>query len=466
MSLSGRLLLAIGYILLVAIVAFVVPLAINTSGRIDSEVRAQAAAQADLLAVAAAEEFDEGPGHVRPLADVAAETVRGRVIVVDERGRLIADSESEPRGTDFSTRPEVVTALEGRRVQQERESTDLGVELIATAAPIIIGDEVVGAVRVTQSTESEQRAVLDSIWGLIGVGLIVLAIGLIAALVVARSLATPLREMTASAERIAAGDLDERVPPTGSTEQRALARAFNAMTERLSAALRSQRRFVADASHQLRTPLTGVRLRLEEALAELPAGPGSKAASAEIDAATAEVDRLAEIVNEMLALSRVGERRAEPEPVLPSVLAEEAVARWGADARQKEIAIRVEGSAPEPVICPPGDAAQVLDVLVENAIRYAPGGSQIRIAVEPGRLRVIDQGPGISVDELEEVFERFHRGSAGRAGSRGTGLGLPIARGLSRAWGGEVTLGRGGAGGTVATLDFSADRPAPIDGIG
>lgn len=455
MSLRNRLLIAIGYVLLIAIVAFEVPLALNTSDRIDSEVRSQASAQADLLAIVAAEELPEGRSHIQPLVDVAAETVRGRVIVVNRRGRLVADSEREPTGTDFSNRPEIGSALEGSRFQQERHSDDLNMEIIATSAPMIVNDKVQGAVRVTQSTASEERAVLDSVGGLALVGLIVLGIGLIAAVVVARQLTTPLRAMTRSAQRIADGDLDERVPPTGSSEQRALAHSFNEMTDRLAAALRSQREFVADASHQLRTPLTGLRLRLEEARAALDGGSRENGAGSEIDAATDEVDRLSLIVDEMLTLSKAGERDAPQVEVALEELSRNAGERWAAEAELEGITIEVCADRPGRVRCPLANARQALDVLIENAIRYSPPETTITLVAGRDNIAVVDEGPGIGPEEREAVFERFHRGSAGRSGPRGTGLGLPIARSLARAWGGEVELGDGD-GGTRVVLVFGA----------
>jgi signal transduction histidine kinase len=456
-SLRTRLLLAIGYVLLVALVAFEVPLAINTANRTDSEIRAQASAQADLLAVAAAEELDEGSAALVPLVDTVANAVRGRVIIVDRRGRLVADSESEPRGTDFSTRPEIEQALAGDRFQERRESTDLGMEILATAAPMILGDEIVGAVRITQSTEAQSRAVLDSVSGLVLIGLIVLGIGLIAAVVVAGQLSEPMREMTRSTRRIAAGDLDERVEPSGSSEQVALAHSFNEMTERLAEALRSQREFVADASHQLRTPITGLRLRLEEARAMLGVGGAEPSADAtdEIDAATREIDRLSQVVTEMLTLSRIGERRSRPIPIDLGRLAADALGRWRGEAAQRRIALRMSGEASDPALCPIEDAERALDALIENAIRYSPERTTVEVRVAEGEIVVADQGPGVPADEVEAVFERFHRGSSGRAGPRGTGLGLAIARGLARSWGGDVNLEPGRSGGTRATLSFT-----------
>jgi two-component system, OmpR family, sensor kinase len=457
MSLRTRLLMAIGYVLLVAIVAFEVPLAINTANRTDSEIRAQASAQADLLAVAAAEELDEGTAALVPLVETVANAVRGRVIIVNSRGRLVADSENEARGTDFSTRPEIEQALAGDRFQQRRESTDLGMEILATAAPMIRGEEIVGAVRITQSTEAQSRAVLDSVSGLVLIGLIVLGIGLIAAVVVAGQLSEPMRGMTRSTRRIAAGHLDERVEPSGSSEQVALAHSFNEMTERLTEALQSQREFVADASHQLRTPITGLRLRLEEAEAMLAAGGPVAAADAagEIDAATGEIDRLSQVVTEMLTLSKIGERRSRPTRIELNRLADEAVQRWRGEAAQRRIELRARGVAAGSVLCPIEDAERALDALIENAIRYSPGETTVEVRVADDEIVVVDQGPGVAPEEAEAVFERFHRGSSGRAGPHGTGLGLAIARGLARSWGGDVSLEPGRSGGTEATLSFA-----------
>ena len=461
MSLRGRLLLAIGYVLAVAIVAFEVPLAINSSKRIDSETRSQAAAQADLLGVAAGEELDENRGSLQPLVQTAARTVRGRVILVDASGRLIADSAGERGGLDYSSRPEVAAALGGSRFQDERESTDLGLELLATASPIVRGNRVVGAVRITQSTGSEKRALLDSIGGLALVGLIVLAIGLLAALVVARQLADPLRRMTLTAERIAAGDLDERVEPSGSSEQRALAHSFNEMTDRLAESLRSQRAFVADASHQLRTPLTGMRLRLEEARAQLlERSTDPSGAMEEIDAATGEVDRLGHTVSEMLILSRVGETRGEPEPLRVDALAAAAVERWEAEARSREITLSARGESDRVVLAPRADAERALDALVENALRYSPAWTDVWVEAGAEAIEVTDQGGGVDRDELGAIFERFHRGRAGRSGPKGTGLGLPIARALARSWGGDVLIEPADGGGTRARLMLGADPGA------
>jgi signal transduction histidine kinase len=266
--------------------------------------------------------------------------------------------------------------------------------------------------------------------------------------VLAEQIARPLGRLESVAERVAGGDLSARAAIEGSREQRSLGASFNKMADRLQRLLGSQRAFVADASHQLRTPLTGLRLRIEEARA---AGVSASAAG-ELDAATAEVDRLAQIVEELLLLSRAGEREQPGERVDLRAAVERALTRWGAAAAEREIALQRGQAQGGEVWCAAADADRALDVLMENALRYAPPGSPVTLASAPGRIEVCDRGPGLSAQDAETIFERFHRGSAGANGPPGSGLGLAIARELAREWGGEVTLHNRDGGGAVAIL--------------
>ena len=220
------------------------------------------------------------------------------------------------------------------------------------------------------------------------------------------------------------------------------------MTDRLSRLLESQRAFVADASHQLRTPLTGLRLRLEEASA---AGvtPG---AQAELDAGVAEVERLAEMIDELLVLSQAGERELPGERLGRRELVEQALARWEGTAAERSISLEEGEMSDGAFWCAGADAERALDVLLENALAYCPAGSAVTVRATVGRVEVLDRGPGLRADDGETIFERFHRGSAGRSGPPGSGLGLSIARELARGWGGDVTLQSRPGGGAVASL--------------
>jgi hypothetical protein len=149
-------------VLLLAIVAFGVPLAINLSARVNAEVRTQARAQADLVAATAADLLGAASRpELRTLAGSGANSIRGRILITDARGRVLADSNGPAQvGTSYASRPEVQAALHGRQVQVQRYSRTLETQILATAAPIIHEGRPVGAVRVTQGVASVQAAVL------------------------------------------------------------------------------------------------------------------------------------------------------------------------------------------------------------------------------------------------------------------------------------------------------------------
>ncbi len=450
MRLRTGLLAALAYVLLLAIVALGVPLASSLSARVNDEVRSQALGQADLVAATAADMLSRARrSELAALTRTAEASVRGRVLVVNRSGIVLADSAGPAQlGESYAPRPEIRSALAGHQAQGQRPSRTLGEEILATAVPIIRNGAPVGAVRVTQSVAAVHAAVRRVELGLALIGAIVLALGLAVGAVIAGQIARPLGRLERVARRVAGGDLSARATIEGSHEQRSLGASFNEMTDRVQRLLDSQRAFVADASHQLRTPLTGLQLRIEEARAIGVSPP----AAAELDAGVAEVDRLAQIVDELLVLSRAGERELPGESLDLRAAIERALVRWRAAAAEREITLENGELLGGTVWCAAADTDRALDVLVENALCYAPRESRVTLASAPGRVEVRDRGPGLAAEDGESIFERFHRGSAGLGGPSGSGLGLAIARELAREWGGEVTLRNREGGGAIATL--------------
>jgi signal transduction histidine kinase len=371
---------------------------------------------------------------------------------------VAADSAGDATvGADYSSRPELATALTGRSTQETRHSDTLDAEILATAVPVFDEGVPVGAVRVTQSVEAVSDSTREAILNLALLGGVVLLLGVIAAALIARDTARPIARLEQAARRVEEGDLEATSPVEGSSEQRSLARSFNRMTARLGRLLKGQQDFVADASHQLRTPLTGIRLQLEELREEAGDGGGR---SAELDAGLEEVDRLSRIVDELLILSRAGEHELPAEEIQLADAARRGCERWRKTAAERGIELACEtGSYAGAVRAAPADFDRALDCLLENAIRYSPRGGEVRVVSVPGRIEVLDRGPGLAEGEEEAVFDRFHRGSAARAGVKGTGLGLPIARELAGQWGGSVRLYNRRDGGACATLELS---PAAI----
>jgi signal transduction histidine kinase len=447
-SLRARLLVALSYVLLLAILALLVPLVVSVRDRVDAEVKSEALNAAEILAATAS---DAAPSALPGLTQRAAARLRGRVILVDRNGRLVADNTGAGRkGDNYRTRPEIAAVLDGAgQVQEERPSETLGKRILATAVPIFREGRRTGAVRITQRVDAVHSAVNRATIGLALIGGVVLLLGLGAGALIAGQVARPLRRLDAVAAQVAAGDLSARAPVEGSAEQRRLARTFNEMTERLGRLLAGQREFVADASHQLRTPLAGMRLRIEEAQATT----SDPDARADLDAALEEVDRLSDMVSELLLLSQSGEADAPAESLDLAAAARRAAERWEAAAAAHSATVEARDGTPGPhAHGARADLDRILDVLVENALAYGPAGQRVVVAAGRGRIEVLDQGPGLAADEVDAVFERFHRGRSGRQGPPGTGLGLPIARELSRRWGGDVCIENGEHGGARAVV--------------
>jgi signal transduction histidine kinase len=340
-------------------------------------------------------------------------------------------------GTAYATpgRPEIVRALEGVPSSDIRDSADLGHDIMATAVPIRNAGAVLGAVRITKNVQQVNDHVRNVTLGLLAVGLAGLGAGLLLAFGLAGSLSRPLTRLADSAKRLGSGDLSTRAGSIrGAREIEELGRSFDEMAGRLERSAQAQREFVANASHQLRTPLTAMKLRLEGAIAE----SNEPTVRERLEAADREVDRLSEIVDRLLVMARQIEEGAASRVDVGDAIAR-ARDRWEERARSLDSTILSTGEGGT-ARADPTDLDQILDNLLDNAIAYAPGEITIGSSVADGSvvLAVQDRGSGIPAADLGQVTERFYRGSAAPSG--GSGLGLAIARQLAEKWGGDVSV--------------------------
>ena len=447
MSLRLKLLAAFAYVLVLVLIALEIPLVLSLSSRVDSEVRSQATAQAQVVAAAASARIGDR-AQLQGVVAQAGRDLGARVIVVGPRGALLADSAgSGLRSESYANRPEIASALAGTSRQGTRHSDTVGEELLFTAVPILDQGRTVGAVRVTQSNGAVSERVRRNVLVVVGVGLAALALGLGLAWVLAGSLARPLRGLAHTARRVEDGELDARADVTGAREQQEVAIAFNEMTDRLSQVLEAQREFVGNASHQLRTPLTGLRLRLEAAGLK----SDDPAVQRELDLAEAEVARLTRLLNSLLTLARDGDRPTLRAPVSLRSASESAYERWLPRAESSGHLLALDGDGDAFVRAADEDVAITLDNLIENALVYAPAGTTVTVTWDPnGHLAVLDEGPGVPPGDERRVFERFRRGRIDRPG---TGLGLAIVEALARRWGGSASIStRDGGTGTRAEV--------------
>jgi signal transduction histidine kinase len=285
---------------------------------------------------------------------------------------------------------------------------------------------------------------------LVAIGAFALALGLALAWFLASSLSRPLRNLASTARRLEEGDLEARAEVAGAKEQREVSAAFNDMAERLGVVLAAQREFVANASHQLRTPLTGLRLRLESARAK-----AGREAAVELEAAEREVERLARLLSSLLTLAREGDKPPASSPVSLARAAERAYERWAVPAEQDGRVLELVGDGDATISASEEDLAILLDNLIENALRYSPSRVSVDWGEDGGEawLAVLDEGPGLAAGEETKLFERFARGSAGSQRS-GTGLGLAIVQTLAHRWRGKASLANRLEGGTRAEVRF------------
>ena len=442
MSFRARLVLAAAYLLAAVVVALAVPLALSVDRRATSELESDVVADAAFLSSRVADLVRLGA--TPRLAEVVGEATVGegaRTVVVDASGLTLADSAgSAPVGEAFATaeRPELQAGLAGSIDVRERHSDTLDEDLLLVTVPVTDRGEVIGALRVSAPLGEVDASVRSSWLALALIGIAVVGAGLVLAWILAGSLARPVEKLRAAAGRLGRGDLDARVEPEGPQEIDELGRSFNRMAGELSANLAAQRDFVANASHQLRTPLTGIKLRLEAIRAE-----GGDAAE-QAQKAEAELDRLTALVDDLLGLARAAADRTPGESVDLGEAVRAAGKRWAAPAGEAGHELVVADGPGESVWAATADVAHILDNLLENAIRYSPRGARIQVEVDmddgrPGLL-VSDTGPGIAPTERAHVFERFYRGAAGRTAGPGTGLGLAIVAELAERWDGRVEL--------------------------
>ncbi|HEX5821647.1 MAG TPA: HAMP domain-containing sensor histidine kinase [Solirubrobacterales bacterium] len=433
MSLRARLLAAFAYTLIVVIVALEVPLSANVSDRVNAEVEADSAAKAQVVAASAADQLHDRASLER-ISRQAAVSLNGLVFVIDGSGRQIASSTGSitrpPQPTDD---PVALQALGGEVAQGRHHE---GQDILSTAVPIVRNGRTVGALELEQSLNAVRDQVRQDVLALIGIGVLALILGLGVAWILAGSIARPLRSLGEAARRRAAGDASARAPERGSREQVQVAREFNEMADRLDAVLESQRAFVADASHQLRTPLTGLRLRLEAAGVKT----SDPAVARELAAAEHETERLNQLVEDLLELAS-SEQPAEDDRTDLTQAARAAAERWRGPASESRHEIALETDGDLVVRAGSRELAAILDNLVENAIKYSPSGSPVTIecAGENGSATVgviSDSGP-LDDEVASHAFERFYRG---RGAGPGTGLGLPIVQALAKRRGGRARL--------------------------
>lgn len=383
-----------------------------------------------------------------------------RVVVVNAEGTavVISDDDQADLGTSYLNRPEIAQALTGQISSGHRFSSTLNQELLYVTVPILSGTDVLGAVRLTYPDYVVANKVNDQLRLLSIVALMALILAAIVGYIVSGSITRRIRLLQEATESLAAGNLRARADETrGTSELKSLAESFNDMAERLELLINQQRTFAADASHQLRTPLTALRLRLERAHDLLESDPAG--AAERLSAAETEADRLSNLIEGLLLLSRTEAADVQRETVDLAAVTRSRVEQWQALALESGVKLRFEGPVNAEVIAVPNAVEQIVDNYIDNALSVSPPKSRIIVRVitagSRSSVHVLDQGPGLSIEECSRAFDRFWRANSDRHGS---GLGLAIVAQLARASGGKAQLAPRPEGGLDASATFDTAR--------
>ncbi len=455
---TRRLLFSYLVITAIVLVALEVPLARFYQQRETGRLTMGVERDATVLAGLYEEDLETGAPLDASVAASYADHSGARVVVVDASGTSLVDTAGSS-GRDFSTRPEIKVALHGLHATGVRASRTLGTRLLYVAVPSASGGHVHGAVRLTLDTAAVDAAVHRFWLGLAAIAAVVLAVMAGVGWALARSVTRPLRRLNVAAARFATGDLRVAEPdPQAPPEIAALGTTMNTMAQRLEHLLAEHRAFVADASHQLRTPLTALRLRLENLQNDLS---GSRQAE-DLGAAVEETNRLTLLVSDLLRLARA-EQAAAHETADLVERARERVDTWSATAESAGVTLDfVPPAGVVAVRVVPSGVEQILDNLIDNAIAASPPGGTVSVTVAAGarehRLSVVDQGAGLPDELKARALDRFWRSDDA---TPGTGLGLPIARALAEASGGSLVLVDGPDGGLAVTVTLPRTTPSP-----
>ncbi|MFB7941386.1 ATP-binding protein [Streptomyces sp. NPDC056049] len=435
------------------------PLAVQRSDEALRELAHARATEARQLSPTAVEALSEGKqlGLRQQIADYQDRT-GGRAHVYNARGRSVDGALCLLPPEELARQEVVRAALEGQFTDSsDRQLSKLAEELIV-AVPVIHQGMLIGVVVVCSALDDLELKQWTT-WAVVAViGALALATSGFLAEPLARWILRPVRYLEAAARRFASGDHTARVPVhLGPPDLRVLAETFNHLAEQVQHQVTVQKSFVSDASHQLRSPLVALRLRLENLEPHI-----EECGSRGLEQALGEVDRMTGILNALLLLARAesGTQAAESVDVL--AVAEERVASWRLVAEPRGIAVTVEGEGDLVASAVGGTVDQILDVFLDNALRAAPAGTAVRIRLAEDAAMVavqcIDAGPGMSPAERARACDRFWRGAKTATGE-GTGLGLAIAASLARVNDGHVLLQEASGGGLHAEIRLPAWTP-------
>ncbi|MDQ2874292.1 MAG: HAMP domain-containing histidine kinase [Actinomycetota bacterium] len=435
-----RLLLALVGLTTAILIGAVAPLGLQASAHDYSAYVEDAQARAR-IAAAAAEEVLADHSRGAELSQDLATAHRGgdSMAVLSPDGRVIRKA-----GARIAAPPGLIS----QAARSGLARTEVSRDRVLVIMPVRSGGRTLGVVILLRPTERLEYG-LRAFWlTLVLIATGALALAVILALGLSRWVSRPLAALDTAARKLGDGDLSARAPDAACpAEFRRLAGTFNTMAARLETLVHGHRAVIADVSHQLRTPLAALRLRLDLLM------PGSDDDAADFAGALSEVARLSRLVDGLLAVARAENATPQAIAVRADQVVAERVAAWAPVAAERGIHLTSALLQPVRALVGEGYLEQILDNLIANAVDAAGEGdhvtANVTITQQRARVTVSDDGPGMSQAEMDRAFRRF-----AASGTGGSGLGLAIVHRLASSSGGSAGLTRTEGGGLTVTVDL------------
>lgn len=447
---TRRLVIALLVFTTLVLLITVVPLGLSVSSRDRTDFATATRGIAQSLATLAEDSFDDPR---RPLPPGRLTAAAGRDVWAEVQ--TLSGDVAVRTGPEQPVPATLVAAARDGRPTSTNAHDD-----VLAAAPVIADGTTRGVVVVSRPDESVEARVarLWTVLGAVALAALVLSAGL--AIGAARWVGRPLRRLDAIAQRWSEGSLHERADPTiGPPEVREVAAALNVMAGRLDTLVHASRAVVADVSHQLRTPLAAMRLRLELVRDEIARTPAAAQTEDDVVVSLAEIDRLSRLVDGLLAVARAEGADLQSQPVDVTAVVRDRLQAWQPVASERHVTVTADLPSTTVVAsATPGHLEQILDNLLDNALEAVADGGRIDMVVRRDDERVgvdvHDDGAGMTDQLRQNAFRRF---ASGREGS-GTGLGLAVVHRLVTADGGDVSLDSRPGDGTLVTVWLPAAR--------
>ena len=450
---ARRIVLTMLLLVSALLVTAVAPLGLLIAGREQDSFRAATIMSAQTLASAAEPSLiDHSSGRVLAASLVHTRAPGDEVWVFKTGAQMVGrfgGARQENLPVPVSTVAGVLHKGGGMAVSTGGGELRITLSVDGTVSRLPAGALVLA--RPTGELNNRLRMLWTWLLGVAAVGL--LAAG-VAAVMLARWVGRPLSDLDVAAQKLGGGALGTRSPTGhGPPEVRRLALTFNTMAGRLEALVHGHQAMMADVSHQLRTPLAALRLRLD-----LLTQDADHATAAELAAAQGEIARLSRLVDGLLAIARAENVVGTPAEVAVDTVIDDRAAAWRPVAEERGVELTTACPGPVRVSLGDGHLEQILDNLLANALDAVPSGGHVRVSAaatgQGARITVADDGPGMSQARQEAAFRRFASSSP-----PGVGLGLAIVHRLVTSNGGSATLSDTPGGGLTVTVDLPGGQP-------